>query len=449
MRGNQTTLTVSPYGGIGQLGSGVSDNGSDIFTQWKHRFSDHSETTLQFYDSHYERVDAGIHEQLGTANFDFQHHVQIGSRNDVVWGVSTRLTQDHFGTRPGSMANTGFAITFQPDAKDYALFSSFFQDEISLTHSLSVTVGTKVEHNAFTGFENEPSVRAAWLLTDSQTLWASASRAIRQPSRLETGLDVVFSPVSVGPASLAAAVVGNKDFQSETVEDYEAGYRVQPFERVSVDVASFYGRYHNLESDAPSLPEISLYGGLPLITFPFQFANSKEATSYGGELSTTWNASSRLKLIGTYSLLETQIGTPQTAQTLPKAGSNLSAGLGQAASLMAYEGVLQYLNAFAPDGGNVQGGSPRNQAGLRSYLYLTSAISFDTSYYYVGGLPARQISAYNRVDARLAWKLKHNFQLSLVGQNLLQPRHMEFGDDDQVVGTDAERNIFARLAWSF
>jgi iron complex outermembrane recepter protein len=77
MNGDQTTLIVAPYGGLGQLAGGVSDNGSDIFTQWKHRFSDHSETTLQFYDSNYQRIDAGNHEKLGTADFDFQHHDQI------------------------------------------------------------------------------------------------------------------------------------------------------------------------------------------------------------------------------------------------------------------------------------------------------------------------------------------------------------------------------------
>ncbi len=216
-------------------------------------------------------------------------------------------------------------------------------------------------------------------------------------------------------------------------------------ERVSVDIASFYGRYHDLESDAPGSPEIGLDGGRPLITFPFEFANLKEARNYGGEVATDWNVSSRWRLTGTYSLLETNIQTIPAAQTLANAGPDLWRGF----NLMAYEGILQYLNAFAPDGGNVQGGSPRSQVGLRSYLYLTSAISFDTSYYYVGALPAREISAYNRVDARLAWKLKHNLQLSLVGQNLLQPRHEEFGNDDQVVGTEAERNVFARVAWSF
>ncbi len=113
MNGDQTTLVVAPYGGLGQLAGEVSDSGSDISTQWKHRFSDHSETTLQFYDSNYERIDAGNHEKLGTTDFDFQHHVEIGSRNDVVWGVSTRLTEDHFETTPGSMQREGFAITFQ------------------------------------------------------------------------------------------------------------------------------------------------------------------------------------------------------------------------------------------------------------------------------------------------------------------------------------------------
>ena len=105
-------------------------------------------------------------------------------------------------------------------------FSGFAQDEIALRDRLHLTVGAKLEHNPYTDFEFQPSVRLAWKATDRQTLWSAVSRAVRTPSRLDR--DLVFLP--------------GKDFHSEELVAYELGYRTQPAERLSLSIAAFYQR---------------------------------------------------------------------------------------------------------------------------------------------------------------------------------------------------------------
>ena len=53
-------------------------------------------------------------------------------------------------------------VTLHPPARTDSLYSAFVQDEITLTKTLSLTLGAKFEHNAYTGYENEPSAQLVW-----------------------------------------------------------------------------------------------------------------------------------------------------------------------------------------------------------------------------------------------------------------------------------------------
>jgi len=85
-----------------------------------------------------------------------------------------------------------------PDHRRDSLFSVFLQDEIELTRSLALTLGTKLEHNAFTGFEYQPSAQLVWTPKDRQTVWFSAARAIRQPSVLDENIRFAASIFPLG-----------------------------------------------------------------------------------------------------------------------------------------------------------------------------------------------------------------------------------------------------------
>ncbi len=82
-----------------------------------------------------------------------------------------------------------------------SLFSAFIQDEIKLANSVSLTLGSKFEHNALTGFEYEPSAQLVWTPSSRHTLWASAARAIRSWLKLRNNLDWDSTLMYVSPLS--------------------------------------------------------------------------------------------------------------------------------------------------------------------------------------------------------------------------------------------------------
>jgi iron complex outermembrane receptor protein len=58
---------------------------------------------------------------------------------------------------------------------------------------------------------------------------------------------------------------------------------------------------------------------------------------------------------------------------------------------------------------------------------LTEKLALDLSTRYVGNLPNQRVPAYATGDARLGWQLTDRFELELVGRDLLDPQHPEFG----------------------
>jgi iron complex outermembrane receptor protein len=100
---------------------------------------------------------------------------------------------------------------------------------------VSLSLGTKVEHNSYTGFEYEPSGQLVWNLTPRQTLWASASRAIRQPARADFHIraDVAVVPLDSGGFGVIE-LTGNTNRKAERLYDFEVGYRAQASQRLSI-----------------------------------------------------------------------------------------------------------------------------------------------------------------------------------------------------------------------
>ena len=430
----------------------LTNSGADILAQWTHRYSGTSDSSLRVYDTSYLRHDTGLTEKLNVLDFDYQHHLRIGSKNDVVWGAGYRYTSDHIGSPADNsrmLSRIGYAALFRPPAKDYSLFSTFLQDEIHLSDELSFTVGSKFEHNAFSGFEYEPSARLAWTPTAAQTVWLSASKAVRQPSRFDTGLYVGFPDIPLAPGlAVAQHVSGNPDFKAERLFDYEAGYRIAPSSRLLIDLTGYYSFYNNLEGAQLTMPEFTTVPDGLLITLPLTLANAYQAQNYGSEIDVTWNAASRWKLVGSYSWLKMNVYTGSTdpAAALQAFTSNPAAETLPAAFLQSF---LQGLNGFAIGTSSIGDTSPRHQFGIQSYLDLTSRLTFDNSLYFVGALPGKGVPAYARLDSRLGWKVRKGIEASIVGQNLASPDHLEFGNVEQAIATEVDRSVFGKIVWTF
>ena len=388
----------------------IRPGAGDILGRWTHTFSGRSDTALQVYYEGVNRSSSGVRQLWDIFDLDFQHHLALGSRQDVVWGLEYRHTSDNL--------LPGYSISFNPSRRAENFSSVFVQDEIELADSLSLTLGSKLEHNIYTGFEVEPSGRVAWSPAGHQTLWAALSRAIRQPSRTDEDLQLNAAALP-GPGGLdtLVRVFGNPNFKSEQLLAYELGYRVEPVKRVSLDFATFYNLYHDLrtvESETPTFVPASP----PYILVPQMFGNGMHGRTYGGEVSADWNVVNRWKLTASYSLLNLSLRLdPTSNDTTSMAASRRS---------------------------------PHSQFQVRSYLTLPRQFDFDSALYYVDRLPSIGTPAYTRVDARLAWHPTESLELSVVGQNLLDERHFEFiGATDQTQPSQALRSVYGKVTWRF
>ncbi len=384
--------------------------GGNLVAGWNHTSAGGSETSVRGYFDTYRRNDLGTTELMKTLDVDFQNHFSAGESQDIVWGAGFRTV------RSGAVA--GYPIGISPPLETDQLYSAFFQDEIALNPNVWLTLGSKVEHNHYTGFEYEPSVRVAWTPTDRHTIWAAASRAIRQPSRGETGVSLELAEIPLDPNTLLITrLYGNPHFQSEELRDVEIGYRAQWTARISFDVDAFLSFYRHLQT-LEVQPEVVNAALFPVrIEIPIIYGNLGRATNYGGEASLSWAASSRWRIAPGYSWLH------ENPSLEPGSTDQLSRDL-----LMD---------------------SPRQTFQVRSAVNPGHRLEWTQTLYWTAHLVDGTIPNHARLDTRLAWKPVEKIEISLVGQNLLRPRFLEFSDTAQIAASQVERSVFGKITWAF
>ena len=225
----------------------VNLNGGFLQGAWNHTSSPHSDTTLQVsYDS-YERND-NLREGRGTLDLDFQHHFSGWSRQNIVWGLTYRYSASH--------SNGDLTASLVPADLSTQLFGSFIQDEIAIVPDrLYLTVGTKLEHNHYTGFDFMPSARVAWAPSARHTLWAAVSNADRTPSAVDTSIRANLGGFT-GPGGIPVLVslIGNPQVKNEGLIDYEVGYRTMLLKDLSIDLTAYYDDYTDQNTTEPERP---------------------------------------------------------------------------------------------------------------------------------------------------------------------------------------------------
>lgn len=388
--------------------------GGNILARWNYTASDTSDMSLQFYFDQaqvdlpfaaavingVELAPAGIlHDQLDTVDIDFQHRFTPGTRQEVIWGLAYRYTNDQLQNAP--------SVGFYPEHLEQELLSAFIQDEITLiNNTVSLTLGTKVEETDYTGTEWEPSARLKWTLSDNSVLWSAISRAVRTPSRIDRDFS---QPTRVSPLILLR---GGENFDSEKVMAYEIGYRGTFADKFIASIAGFYNEYTDVRSTSFT----------PDTILPFFFENNLEGETQGVELNVSFQAFTWWQINTGYNYLEEDIRVKEGAFDLNNA-----------------------LNETA---------DPRNQFSLHSSMTFNTNFEFDLGARWVdelrinnNGEPA-YVPEYGEVDIRLGWKLRKNIELSLVGQNLLHKHHQEFGIPGPTQ-REVGRNIYSKFQLHF
>lgn len=381
-------------------------SGGNLLGRWTHAFGDEAEFMFQaWYDRMYRQSDV-FEETRNTWDMEAQQRFGLWGRHDVIVGLGYRLMEDE--TR-GS-----FDVSLDPAERTTDVLSAFVQDKITLVRDrLWFTAGSKFEHNDYTGFEVQPSGRLSWAPHEHHTLWASVARAVRTPSRAES--DVRLNQGPVLPPGIVTSLFGTPDYGSEELVAYELGYRVQPEERISLDLALFFNDYDKLRS-------IEFAGFRPAPAPPhlrFEADNRLKGETYGGELAVNYQAARWWRLRLAYSYLQIELETKDNSTDTTSVT-------------------------------DIEGSSPENQVSLISSFELPDNFTLDLWARYVDRLPARDVGRYFTFDARLAWRPMPNLELSVVGQNLWDPRHSEFRSAlVPVERTEVERSVYAKVTWHF
>jgi iron complex outermembrane receptor protein len=390
----------------GPLRVGVS--GGNILGRWRHTMSADSNFELRLYYDYTHRNDPTFVDDLGTLDLDFKEQLPLGDSQAITWGLTGRTMRDR------NRGRGVFALN-PPTARDN-LVSGFVQDEISLPHAVHVTLGTKLEHNDFSGFEVQPSVRAAWTLSRRQSLWGAVSRAVRVPTRIERDVSVAATNPAGNPVFM---LLGNRDFHSEEVLAFELGYRLRPTSDLSLDIAAFRNRYTGLASIEVGTPFLDPATGQEIV--PLMDRNLVDGHSTGLEGLAMYSPAGWWRLSVDYSYIDMQL-TPLGAD-------------------------LNRERFFA-------GSTPRNQFGLQAWFELPHEIEL------YGGL--RVLSAvrtlpevvngtgdpgYQELDLNAIWHATAHLTVSLRGRSLLHASHVEFGGPNE--RSALRRSVFGRLTWRF
>ncbi len=399
-----TPLAFPPY----SLSYDSKDDfsGANFLSRWSHTISESSDFSVQTYYDRADRLGALIDNSVETFDIDFQHRVELGEQNELLWGGGYRFQ---------SMKNDNNGqVEFSSTSRDQDLLSAFVQDDFWMVpDKLRLTLGAKLEHNEYTGFEFQPNARLLWTPTGRQSFWLGASQASRTPARLENDISYRYAAYpDPGGNTMVLGLTGRNGLEAEKMNSFEVGYRVQPHKRVFVDLSTFFNLYSDLLV-AEVGPPLS---GPPVIFRPDVYQNDMQGQVYGFELSSTWNVTDEWKLMGSYSLLRMDLHT-----------SGFSS--------------LGKIDA-------IEDGSPKHQVSLRSYLSLPYHLAFDGSIYYVDSLNGRNIPAYLRLDLRVGWQPTKNVEISLGMQNLLDDHHPEF-TSFTTRDTEVERSFYAKLTWKF
>jgi iron complex outermembrane receptor protein len=386
----QFTLQGDVYiGRLGLLNSADTPvSGGNLLARWTRTTVSGSQWQVQAY---YDRVARTVPDQFGekrnTFDIEIQHESLLGTRHHLMWGGGYRVSSD-------STAVTR-ALYFDPQRRTTALQGVFVQDEVTLHPRLRATVGTKLEHNDFTGVEVQPTGRLRFTPHANGTLWGAVSRAVRMPTRFDT--DIRF--IGEGPGLLA---VGNREFESETVVAYEGGYRTTIGSRLSFDVSVFRNAYDDLRSQELGVSPIAL----------ISLGNTIKGHVAGLEAGVTVQAAPGVQLHGSYTRLSREL--------VRKAGSqDISGG---------------------------EGNDPKHMATLQVFTTPSAALSANLLLRYISELPNPRTPAYAEADAVLLWTLTPRVDLSLVGQNLLHAHHPEFPVPGPVFET-LQRNVYARVTF--
>jgi iron complex outermembrane receptor protein len=373
------------------------------------RYSGTTDTSgfqLQAYYDRTSRREVPVAEDRDTLDLDFQQTLRPSDRHVLVWGSGYRVTS-------GAISAV-LPTAFTPARRTDNLFSAFLQDDVVLVADRwHLTAGSKIEHNAYSGVEVQPTLRLLWTPARRHTLFGAVTRAVRTPSRVETDYTTT-SFLSAAPAPTFVRLLPNPSFVSEKLVAYELGYRMRT-ERAYLTASGFYNHFTDLLGT--DLVDRFTEGdeANPRTILAVQFANGLHGASYGAEITGDVRLVAWLRLTANYSYIDVTM--------------NKDPGSRDVSQVNRYENLVAHH---------------QTQAGLS--LDLGRGWSADVFGRYISSLAAGPVPAYGTMDVRAALAITPRVRIAVVGQDLLDRQHLEW--QSGATTASIRRSVYASLAWT-
>ncbi len=382
-----------------------------LMARWESQASPAREESLQCSLDQSSYQHAILTEHRITADLEYQQSLRLDDRQDLIWGLAYRYSGDRIDNSP--------MIQVSERERDSSLYSIHAQDDIALVPGRwRLSVGARLEHNDYTGLGFQPNLRLLWTPDARNSAWMSLARANRTPSRIERGGSAFIQADPVGtppfvPPSVVQLVSGALD--EEHLTAFDLGWRHQFNATASLDLALFYNRYDNLRGAARMAPQLVLPAGYLLIQTSENNANSADV--HGLEASLDWRPAPAWRLQANYGWLQYRVHSADIPGQTPS----------------------DYVDV-----------SPTQQFSLRSSLDITPSVRWDAWLRHVGKVKSYGIDAYTTLDMRLAWQAGKDLEVALVGQNLLDRAHPEFGSYFILsTPSEIERGYYVKVDWKF
>lgn len=390
---------TAPFQFVGRHESDI--DGWSLLSRWTRTLSDSSELQVQAYAAGEDRDTDLITEDRSNQSIDVQQRFSPIEQHEIVWGLSYHSTQ---ADTQGS-----FVLTLSDNHRRDDIFAAFVQDEIELVEDLwSLTVGSKFEENDYTGWQAQPNVRLLFTPTARQSVWASVSHAVRTPSQVEDDVTLVQTFIPGAPNQVVT-LFGDHELDAEQLTAYELGYRVQPTDRLSFDLATFYNDYSDLITWEQGAPFLS--GGDLIV--PLVATNATQGHAYGAELAAEWDVRTDTRLLAAYSYLKLEIDSTPTGP----AAANQEA--------------------------------PQNQMSLRMQHDVNENTDLDLTLRYVDELQSGAIKDYFALDGRIEWRPSRNLAVILGAQNVFHDGAEEFGQSQFGASSQSRTAAYLKVSWSF
>jgi len=341
-------------------------------------------------------------------SLDFEHTLPALGEHHLLWGLNYQLICDNF--------DNSLTLGFEPSEFTQHNIGFYLQDQIVLSDELKLTLGNRVEHFTYTGWEAEPNIRLLWTPNGEHSLWAAISRAVVLPNRAQHSIRL-FKALDPNGRTLVEAKA-NQDMRTENLLAFELGWRWQINNHFDLDSALFYNIYDRMQGTRFSgvVRDTPIAGTLEAIV-----GNYRQVKSYGLEMALNYRISHDWRIQASYSANQFDVNYDTNAKwfrdELTESHSN-----------------------------------PRHTLSLRSMMNVSKELELDVLARYVDEIYAdrRTIPDYFTVDLRLGWHPHKDLELSVSGQNLLDNYHPEFSDTLYIpVASQIQRSFLAQISWRF